>query len=119
MNNDYVSISTVASHNVAVDVTNPEVLALEAEPAVVAHPLCLHHYLLNSQLTRGIRGDNGPSLSVISQLTLLFMLYRSLFSKLDYLKTECAHHTPDIVRLTESWLDDGITNEELLIPASI
>ena len=39
-----------------------------------------------------------------------------MYPKLDFLKTECVDRKPDIVCLTETWLDNGITNDELSIP---
>ena len=44
------------------------------------------------------------------------MLEACSYPKLDFLKIECVDRKPDIVCLTETWLDSGITNDELSIP---
>ena len=49
-------------------------------------------------------------------LSLLYYNARSLFPKLDHLKAECSLLNPDIICITESWLDDSITDNELHIP---
>ena len=56
--------------------------------------------------------------STVTQLILLLFNVRSLYPKIDYLKTECVDHKPDIVCPTETWLDNGITNDELFISDS-
>ena len=57
----------------------------------------------------------NPSLST-SQIILFLFNVRSLYPKLDFLKIECVDRKPDIVCLTETWLDNGITNDEFSIP---
>ena len=49
---------------------------------------------------------------------MILLLYnvRSLFPKLDFLKLECIDRKPDVVCLTETWLDSSVTDEELSIP---
>ena len=51
-----------------------------------------------------------------SQSILLLFDVRSLYPKLDFLKIECVDRKPDIVCLSETWLDSGITNDGLSIP---
>ena len=44
-----------------------------------------------------------------------FIIMLCLYSKLDHLKTECAAIKPDIVCISETWLDSDIVDNELLI----
>ena len=62
-------------------------------------------------------GQLQPNSSVKDvSLSLLYYNARSLFPKLDHLKAECSLLNPDIICITESWLDDSITDTELRIP---
>ena len=54
-------------------------------------------------------------MNTISQITLLHYNVRSLFPKLDHLKVESEIHMPHIICITETWLDNGITDNELTI----
>ena len=60
---------------------------------------------------RGVRPD-----SLANQLQILYFNARSLLPKLDYLRVLCAAQLPDIVCIVETWLDSGISNDELTIP---
>ena len=70
---------------------------------------------LSKQLQCRAAGSNlrmvKPSLMSVVKLPII-----RLYPKLDFLKTECVERKPDIVCLTETWLDNSITNDELSIP---
>ena len=61
------------------------------------------------------RGNSCCPPHSMNTITLLHYNARSLFPKLDYLKVESEIHMPDIICITESWLDNCITNDELKI----
>ena len=67
-----------------------------------------------------IGGDRGPIADsanpVADQLQILYFNARSLVPKLDYLRVLCAAQLPDIVCITETWLDNSISDNELTIP---
>ena len=50
------------------------------------------------------------------QLQILYFNAHSLVPKLDHLHVLCAAQLPDIVCITETWLDNGISDNELTIP---
>ena len=63
------------------------------------------------------RRTRSPNSSVKAvNLSLLYYNATSLFPKLDHLKAECSLLNPDIICITEIWLDDSITDNELRIP---
>ena len=49
-------------------------------------------------------------------INLLYFNARSLYPKLHTLKAECIVHKLHIVYITETWLDDNVTNSEICIP---
>ena len=55
-------------------------------------------------------------LRLADQLQILYFNARSLVPKLDYLRVLCAAQLPDIVCITETWLDNSISDNELTIP---
>jgi hypothetical protein len=50
---------------------------------------------------------------------ILYFNVRSLLPKLDDLRIICSLHSPDIVCITESWLDSSIENSEIIIQGYI
>ena len=47
---------------------------------------------------------------------LYYNAARSLIPKLDELRLECVNRQPDIVCIVETWLDDTVSDNELLLP---
>ena len=56
----------------------------------------------------------SPSESTCS-LCVLYYNARSLLPKLDDLRAACLVHSPDIICITETWLDETISNHELCL----
>ena len=51
--------------------------------------------------------------------SILYSNCHSLLPKLDSLRVHATTSSPDIIALTETWLDHSISNSELLIPGYV
>ena len=60
---------------------------------------------------------SNPDNSAKHDINILYYKARSLFPKIDELQFECANRRPDIVCIVESWIDNSVTNGELLLSA--
>ena len=58
---------------------------------------------------------SNPDNSAKHDINILYYNARSLFPKIDELRLECANRRPDIVCIVESWIDNSVTNGELLL----
>ena len=50
-----------------------------------------------------------------SNINVLYFNVRSLLPKIDNLRSLCVFHSPDIICIVESWLDDTILDSEVSI----
>ena len=71
--------------------------------------------------------DQGPHqviyhhlVSPVNLMCLNFLLYifnaRSLLPKIDHLRVVCTVHSPDLICVVETWLNEDILNSELHLP---
>ena len=65
---------------------------------------------------RGVAPFRGLAPFGGSTLNILYYNARSLIPKLDELRLECVNRQPDIVCIVETWLDDTVSGNELLLP---
>ena len=65
---------------------------------------------------QGVAPFRDPAPYGGSTLNILYYNARSLIPKLDELRLECVNRQPDIVCIVETWLDDTVSDNELLLP---
>ena len=61
---------------------------------------------------------SNPDNSAKHDINILYYNARSLFPKIDELRLEYANRRPDIVCIVESWIDNSVTDGELLCLAT-
>ena len=59
--------------------------------------------------------DKYNNLNNINSVNILYFNARSLLPKIDNLKALCSAHSPDIICIVESWLDETILDPEISI----
>ena len=60
-----------------------------------------------------VTSSSPTSLGRVSNLYVLYYNARSLLPKFDELRAACLVYNPDIICITETWLDESISNNEL------
>ena len=68
---------------------------------------------ISESASSGVSEDNRHPCSI------LYSNCRSLLPKLDSLRVRAAISSPDIIALTETWLDHSLSNSELFIPGYV
>ena len=63
--------------------------------------------------------SSDVSLDNCHPCSIMYSNCRSLLPKLDALRVRAASSSPDIIALTETWLDHSISNSELFIPGYV
>ena len=75
----------------------------------------------NSSIPDPENSQTYPSISSHSRqyCSIMYCNCRSLTPKLDTLRVQAAASSPDIIALTETWLDPSISSSEIFIPGYI